>query len=212
MSRHIFNHLSISALVLVASVLLGSCGDANPSAPAISGGTVTTVSGTAAIGGAYTLMDHTGKSVSDADYKGKAQLIYFGYAYCPDVCPAALQQMGAALSLSGDAAKAYQPMFISIDPERDTPEKLALYVTANGFPDGLVGLTGSAEQITHAKKIFGVYGQKVEDPSNSDGFSYDHTSLIYLMDKEGEFVDIFTHGDTPADIAKRLIEYSASHP
>ncbi|HFB54753.1 MAG TPA: SCO family protein [Hellea balneolensis] len=196
----------------MASALLGSCGDANPSAPAISSGTVTQVSGKAAIGGAYTLIDHTGKTVSDADYKGKAQLIYFGYAYCPDVCPAALQQLGAALALSGDAARAYQPLFISIDPERDTPEKLALYVTANGFPKGLIGLTGSVEQIEHAKKIFGVYGQKIEDPSNPDGFSYDHTSLIYLMDKNGEFVDIFTHADTPADMAKRLIEYSASHP
>ena len=171
----------------------------------------TVVSGKAMIGGAYTLVDHTGATVTEENYMGRPQLIYFGYAYCPDVCPTALQQMGAALYLTEQKmptlAGHYQPIFITIDAERDTPEKMAQYVTANGFPKGLIGLTGSSEQLKQAQKAFAVIGQKIEDSSNPDGYTYDHSSLIYLMDAKGEFVDIFTHADTPQKIADRLIAY-----
>lgn len=186
-----------------AAVNFTGCG---PNEPGTSG-PVTAVAGKAAIGGPFSLVDHNGKAVTEADYFGKPQLIYFGFAFCPDVCPTALQQMGAALALAGPAATHYQPIFITIDSERDTPEQLALFVTANGFPEGLIGLTGSQAQIDAAKKTFAVYGQKVEDSSSAAGFTYDHTSLIYLMDDKGEFVDVFTHGSTPQQIADRLISY-----
>lgn len=192
--------------VIVSTSLL-ACG---PQDIATSGQN-TVVSGKAAIGGAYTLVDHTGKTVTDQDYLGRPQLIYFGYAYCPDVCPTALQQMGAALYLAEnkmpDLKNFYQPLFITIDAERDTPEQMALYVTANGFPKGLIGLTGSVEQLKQAQKAYAVIGEKIEDSTNPDGYTYDHSSLIYLMDEKGEFIDIFTHADTPQKIADRLIAY-----
>ena len=199
MSR-IFLRTLMSTLAVLG---FAACG---PSQPGTSG-PVTAVSGSAAIGGPFSLIDHHGKPVTEADFLGTPQLIYFGFAFCPDVCPTALQQMGAALELAGPAADHYQPIFITIDAERDTPEQLALFVTANGFPKNLIGLTGSKEQIGAAKKTFAVYGQKVEDSSSAAGFTYDHTSMIYLMDAKGEFVDVFTHGVTPQQIADRLISY-----
>lgn len=198
---------SIFVLGTALALTLGGCNDNSVAAS----GQNTVVAGKAAIGGTYTLIDHTGKTVTDADYHGRAQLIYFGFAFCPDICPTALQTMGAAIDMASEKDKNiadfYQTMLITIDPERDTPEQLALYVTANGFPKNLVGLTGSATQIKDVKKTFAVIGNKVDDPSSATGYTYDHSSLIYLMDKNGEFVDVFTHGDTAIDIADRLIAY-----
>lgn len=198
---------SVFTLGTVLTLILGGCEDANVA----TSGQNTVVSGTAAIGGAYTLVDHTGKTVTDVDFHGRPQLIYFGFAFCPDICPTALQTMSAALDMASEKdtelAEHYQTMLITIDPERDTPAQLALYVTANGFPKNLVGLTGSPEQIKAVKKTFAVIGNKVEDPSSATGYTYDHSSLIYLMDEKGEFVDVFTHGDTPLDIANRLLSY-----
>ncbi len=164
-------------------------------------------SGQANIGGPFTLVDHTGKTVTDADFLGQPQLIYFGFAYCPDVCPTALQQIGAALDRVGEGTGQIQPIFITVDPERDTPEFLAQYVTANGFPVGLVGLTGTPEQLKQVQKAYGVYAKKVEDPSSAAGYTYDHSNIIYFMDKDGKFVDVFTHADTPDVIAKRLTQF-----
>lgn len=198
---------SIFALGTVLALVLGGCGESTIA----TSGQNTVVAGKAAIGGTYTLVDHTGKTVTDADYHGRPQLIYFGFAFCPDICPTALQTMGTAIDMANKADKGiaefYQTMLITIDPERDTPEQLALYVTANGFPNNLIGLTGSEQQITDVKKTFAVTGNKVSDPSSATGYTYDHTSMIYLMDKNGEFVDVFTHGDTSIDIATRLITY-----
>jgi len=210
MSRIILSRIAAAPLrilsIVMAIFVLAACSDNNAGRKAQSG-QVTTVSGKAAIGGSYTLVDHTGKTVTDVDFHGKAQLIYFGYAYCPDVCPTALQQMGAALALAGSAADHYQPLFITIDSERDTPEMLAQYVTNNGFPDDLVGLTGTPEQLKLAMKVFKVIGQKVEDTNSAAGYTYDHSSIIYMMDENGEFVDVFTHTTTPRQMADRLIAY-----
>ena len=212
MSRTIFTSrftltatLSLSALL---APLLGACGQDKPIAMS---GPNTVVAGKAAIGGAYSLVDHHGNAVTEADFVGRPQLIYFGFAFCPDICPTALQQMAFAIEIATEADKSidghYQTMLITVDPERDTPEKLALYVSANGFPKNLVGLTGSQEQINAVKKVFAAIGNKVPDPSSAAGYTYDHSSIIYLMDKEGEFVDLFSHNDTPQDIAKRLVAY-----
>ncbi|PHR91550.1 MAG: SCO family protein [Robiginitomaculum sp.] len=205
MSRSLFK--PFVGLFAATALGLGGCG---PQDVAISGPN-TVVSGKAAIGGPFSLIDHTGKAVSEADFMGRPQLIYFGFAFCPDICPTALQQMGAALEIAAekdaDLKTYYQTLFITIDAERDTPEQMALYVTANGFPENLVGLTGSEAQIDAVKKAFAVIGNKVPDPSSAIGYTYDHSSLIYLMDKNGEFVDVFTHADTPTKIAQKLIAY-----
>jgi len=202
MSRKITRlSLTISAFMVLA--MGTACG---PQDKGVSGA-VTEGSGQVTIGGPFTLVDHHGKTVTQADYAGRPQLIYFGYSYCPDVCPTALQQMGAALSLAGDAADYYQPIFISVDYERDTPAQLALYVTANGFPKNLVGLTGTPQQIEAAKKAFSVYAVKVDNDDYPDDFIYDHSSMIYMMDEQGKYIAYFTHADSPAKIAERLIAY-----
>ena len=102
------------------------------------------ISGEANIGGPFTLVDQTGATVTEADFRGKAMLIYFGYTYCPDICPFSLQVMAAALDqMEPEERERIQPLLITVDPERDTVEQLAQYVTSPAFPDGLVGLTGN---------------------------------------------------------------------
>ncbi len=209
MSRIIFLR-NVAVISLGLAVLsLGACsGERKTDGKAAQSGPVTQVSGKADIGGAYELVDHRGKAVTDKDFVGRAQLIFFGFAYCPDICPTALQKMAAALELAGrEVAPAYQPIFITVDPKRDTPKMLAQFVTANGFPPGLVGLTGTQAQIDQVKKVFKVYGAKVDAPSSAAGYTFDHTSLIYMMDKNGEFIDVFSHRATPEDIANRLVRY-----
>jgi len=202
--KNIMSRIFLPALFgISAALFLTGCG---PKEVATSGQVITST-GQAAIGGSFSLVDHHGKPVTEADFFGKPQLVFFGFSFCPDVCPTALQQMGAALELAGAAAGHYQPIFITIDPERDTPEQLALYVTANGFPKGLTGLTGTDAQITAVKDVFAVYGKKVTDPTSAAEFTFEHSSIIYLMDAQGKFVSAFSHTDTPEKIAKRLVEY-----
>ncbi|MFN3745089.1 MAG: SCO family protein [Hyphomicrobiaceae bacterium] len=158
--------------------------------------------GRALVGGPFTLVDHTGKTVTEKDFRGRYLLIYFGFTHCPDVCPSALQVVAAALDKLGAKADQVVPIFITVDPERDTPEQLASYVPS--FHPRLVGLTGTQEQIAAAAKAYRVYAKKVEDPKSSAGFTYDHTSLIYLMDREGAYVAHFTHATSVDRIAERL--------
>ncbi len=168
------------------------------------------VSGEAQIGGPYTLVNHHGETVTEANFIGRPQLIYFGFSYCPDVCPTALQQIGIALEEVDPEGTFFQPILISVDPERDTPESLAQYVTARGFPKGLIGLTGTSEQIEAAKLAYKVYSAKVNDPELTGGYTIDHASLIFLMDENGKFADVFTHNVTTADMARRLKAFKAS--
>jgi protein SCO1/2 len=192
--------------VPVAAALCCGLAACEPSG-GVTSGSNTVVAGKAAIGGSFSLIDHTGKDVTEADFLGKPQLIYFGFGYCPDVCPTALQKIGAAQDLVDKEGDVFQPMFFTVDPERDTPEQLALYISAKGFPKGLVGLTGSIEQVEAAKKTFAIYGAKVEDESSVGGVTFDHSNVIYLMDAQGEFVDVFSGNDSPEKIAKRLKTY-----
>ena len=166
-------------------------------------------SGRADIGGPFTLVDHTGRTVTEADFHGRAMLIYFGFTYCPDICPFSLQIMDAALDeLSAEDRARIQPVLISIDPERDTPEQMALYISSEAFPDNLVGLTGTTEQIAEAAAAWRVVYQRAEDPSGDpDAYVMDHSSLIYLMDGEGEFARVFSHGTTPGDMAAELQDF-----
>lgn len=165
-------------------------------------------SGEAAIGGPFTLVDHTGATVTEADFAGRPMLIYFGFTYCPDICPFSLQVLADALSrLPEDQRGQFQPLLISVDPERDTPQVLAEYVTSPAFPDNLTGLTGTPEQVRAAAQAYKVYYARVEDPQSAGAYTMDHASLIYLMDGEGEFVDVFPHHATPDEIAARLQDF-----
>lgn len=186
-------------IALAASVILWSCADDRPAQRN------TVVAGAAQIGGPYSLTDQNGRPVTQADFIGRPQLIYFGFGYCPDVCPTSLMQMDTALAQLKPRQRArFQPLFITVDPKRDTPEKLAQFVKSGGFPKGLTGLTGSPDQIKAVQKSYGIYSEKVTDPSSSAGYTFDHTSTIILMDAAGEFYDMFTHRDSPDDIAKVL--------
>jgi cytochrome oxidase Cu insertion factor (SCO1/SenC/PrrC family) len=150
------------------------------------------------IGGPFELIDHTGARRTDTDYRGKLALIYFGYTYCPDVCPTDLQAMASALDLLGDGARAVQPLFITIDPERDTPGHLANYVSL--FHPRLVGLTGDADAVRGVARAYKVYYAKVVLPDSSD-YAMDHSAFIYLVNADGQYLGFFPPGTSPERMA-----------
>ena len=153
-----------------------------------------------AIGGPFRLVDQNGKTVTDGDLKGKWSLVYFGYTHCPDACPTALNDISIALDGLGPKRDAVRPVFITVDPERDTAEVLKAYVTSFDAP--IMALTGTPEEIAQAAKEYRVYYAK--HPEAGGDYSMDHSSVIYVMDPEGRFTASFTHEDTPEDIAERL--------
>ena len=160
------------------------------------------VSGKALIGGAFTLTDSTGKRVTEQSFRGKYMLLFFGYTSCPDICPAGLQLMAGALEKLGPKAERITPVFISVDPERDTPEKLAGYV--RNFDPRLVGLTGTPEEIAAVAKAYKVYYAKTPSKEHPDDYTMDHTSIIYVMDPNGEFVTHFTPATSVDEMAAKL--------
>ena len=160
------------------------------------------VTGKALIGGAFTLTDNTGKRVTDQDFRGKYTLVFFGFTSCPDICPAGLQLIAGALEKLGTKAQRITPIFISVDPQRDTPEKLAAYV--KNFDTRLVGLTGTPEEIAAVARAYKVYYAKVPSKERPDDYTMDHTSIIYVMDPKGEFVTHFTPSTSVDDMAAKL--------
>jgi protein SCO1/2 len=159
--------------------------------------------GKALVGGPFSLIDQTGRRVTDQDFRGRHMLVYFGFTYCPDICPSALQLMTAALDELGPKADKIQPIFITVDPERDTPEQLAKYVTS--FHPRLIGLTGSLPEIQSVAKAYRVYFQKAKDENSSaDAYTMDHTSIIYLMGPDGGYVTHFTHATPLKAIVEQL--------
>ncbi len=165
----------------------------------------TTTSGTIQVGGPFELIDQTGERRSDEDYRGRYMLVYFGFTYCPDICPTSLLIMSHALQLLSDrapeVAEQVVPVFVTVDPERDTVEALAAY--APSFHPDLVALTGTPEQIAAAAKAYRVYYAKVEDAS-AGTYLVDHISFIYLMGPDGAYVTHFSHLAQSEDIAEGL--------
>ncbi len=158
--------------------------------------------GKAQIGGPFELIDHNGKKVSDKTYAGQHLLVFFGFTYCPDICPAALQKVSVVMDQLGPKAEGLKPIFISVDPERDTVEQMKLYMS--NFDSRIVGLTGSTAQIAEAVKVYRAYAKKREDPSNSDGYTMDHSSFLYLMAPNGDFITHFTHVSPVDKMVERL--------
>src|SRR5215218_10759430 len=138
------------------------------------------------IGGPFALIDHTGKPRTAADFQGKLLLVYFGFTYCPDVCPTDLQNIGLALDKLGPAGDIVQPLFVTLDPERDTAEHLAEYVPL--FHPRLLGLTGSLDAIGTAADAYKVYFAKIPIGKDAGDYTIDHTSFIYLMDGYGKYL------------------------
>lgn len=148
----------------------------------------------------FTLSSAAGK-VSLSDFRGKLVLIYFGYTFCPDICPATLANVGQALRELGDDAEDVQLIMISLDPERDTPEKLAEY-TAHFHPS-FIGVTGSPEQLAEVASLYGIFYQKTEG-SAASGYLIDHTATLMAIDREGYLKLVFPFGVTVPEIADDL--------
>src|ERR1700761_3734861 len=159
----------------------------------------------APLDGHFALTTLDGKDVTDADYRGKWLLIYFGYTFCPDVCPTTLTQIGGALDVLGPQAKAFQPIFITVDPARDKPPVLRDYMKS--FDPRIVALTGEPDDIETSAKSFHVY-YRPRSLGNGQ-YTVDHSSYIYVMNPKGKFVELLT-GDLPghplADDLRKLIK------
>ena len=167
---------------------------------------LTGVTGGPRVGGPFTLVNDNGKTVSNRDFRGKYMLVYFGYTYCPDVCPTTLNSVAQAMTSLGARAKQVQPIFITVDPERDSPTVMKRYVSA--FSPSLIGLTGTPAQIAAVAKEYKVYYAKhVTGPGPND-YSMDHSSIIYLMGPDGNFIAPIAASDSgpqmATEIAKRM--------
>ena len=153
------------------------------------------------IGGTFTLIDQNGQIRTDHEFRGKPMLVYFGYTYCPDICPMGLSAISIATADMG-GANIIQPLFITIDPERDTVNQIKQY--AGTFGDDLILLTGEKHQIEAAMKAYNVYGEKITESRAEEQYLMDHSSIIYLMDQNGNFVKHFSHFTPPELIVKSI--------
>ncbi len=156
------------------------------------------------VGGPFELIDHSGRTRTEQDFRGRLMLVYFGFTYCPDVCPTDLQAIGLAVDKLGADSANVQPLFVTVDPERDTQAHLAEYVKL--FHPRLIGLTGSAEAIRKAADAYKVYYARV-DLNRDAAYTVDHTAFIYLMDRDGDYLGFFPPG-TSAD---RMVEIIRPH-
>ncbi len=138
------------------------------------------------VGGPFTLVDGSGRQVTDRDFRGKYMLVYFGYTFCPDACPTTLNEVADALDHLGAKADRLQPIFVTVDPSRDTPSVMRRYVAA--FTPRLIGLTGSDEQIAKVAREYRVYYAKHPTGPGPNDYAMDHSSVLYLMGPDGRFI------------------------
>ncbi|RLJ40595.1 protein SCO1/2 [Litoreibacter meonggei] len=144
----------------------------------------------------FELTDHNGMVQTDEYLAGRWMLVFFGFANCPDVCPTTLAEVAAVMDGLGSDATQVQPLFISIDPERDTPQALAEFIPY--FDANIIGLTGTADQIERTSKTFRIYYEKIEEAASPDGYTMGHSSQLFLFDPQGGYVGAWTYG-TPAE-------------
>ena len=192
--------------VIVAGFLIGAFGGAALLVLSRGGqGPAVQTSGKALIGGPFTLVGRDGKPVTDQAFRGKYMLVFFGFTHCPDICPAELQVMAAALDELGPKANDIIPIFITLDPERDTPMVVSDYVA--NFSPRFVGLTGTPEQIAEAAKAYRVVYSKFQEDKASSDYSIDHSALVYLMGKDGEYITHFAYGTPASQMTEALRRY-----
>ncbi len=159
-------------------------------------------SGTALIGGPFTMVNQKGETVSDKTYAGKYTLVFFGFTFCKDVCPTELQVMTAAFAQMGADADKITPIFVSVDPDRDTPDVMATYVS--NFDKRLQGLTGSPEQVAVMARAYHVFYKKVPNPDDPKDYEMDHSSILYVMGPDGKFLKHFTYSTDAKALAEDL--------
>ena len=161
----------------------------------------------ASIGGPFTLTNAQGKSVTNADFRGRYLLVYFGYTFCPDVCPTTLNDVAQALDKLGSKADRLQPLFITVDPARDTPAVISQYTAA--FTPRLEGLTGTPAQIATVAKEYRVYYAPHRTGPKPDDYTMDHSSVLYVMGPDGGFLGVIRADEGPDAIARDLSKFMA---
>jgi protein SCO1/2 len=160
--------------------------------------------GEADIRSEFALTDHTGRAVTEADYAGRWQLVFFGFTHCPDICPTTLAFMASVMDLLGDRADRVAPLFVTVDPARDTVPVMAEFVSA--FHPGLVGLTGTESQVAEATQNFRVYYERMDDAAAPDGYLMAHAGHLYLMRPDGKFEAVFLEsGQSPEALAEEIL-------
>lgn len=197
-----------SLILSAAGLALAACNPSStaPSAGGAEAGCMSRAYDT--IGGPISLTTHLGTQVTEADFMGAPTLIYFGFTYCPDICPGTLVAVNRAYDALPDGVSPPQTLLITVDPERDTPEALASYVSTAAFPDNLIGLTGSEEEIAAAADVFIAQYERIETPESLAEYTMDHTSLLYLMDENWELKTFFAEADADPDyIANCLAQH-----
>lgn len=189
--------------LLVAASLIGPAAAIGQQAPSAAQMMDDLMYGREPIGGPFTLTDQKGKARSDSEFRGKLRIVYFGYTFCPDVCPADLMAITQALDALGPKAAGIQPIFITIDPERDS-KVLSEYLGA--FHPSFVGLTGTPEEIRRVANSYKAFYSKVEDARGSD-YTIDHSGVIYLMGRSGEYLGFTPPQTGPERLTEILRKY-----
>lgn len=156
--------------------------------------------GKADIGGSFTLTDQNNQQVSDSQFRGKYMLVFFGFTSCPSICPVGLATLTQTMEQLGDKGKAVAPIFITVDPETDTPARMKEFLT--NFHPSIAGLTGTPEQIKAVESAYKVYAAKSKDENMPGGYNVDHSGFIYLMDKNGEYLSHYTYDQAAEAIVK----------
>jgi cytochrome oxidase Cu insertion factor (SCO1/SenC/PrrC family) len=209
LKRHVFIGIVILGIFMAASFFVADYIDlkksafSNPISNSIAEISDGKTYGQAKVGGHFELVDHTGAIRTEADFKGKYLLVYFGYSFCPDICPAALYNISQALQhLNEKTRRQIQPLFISVDPERDTVETLRIYM--ENYHPAFVALTGTPAQVDQALKAYRVYAKKATPDGTSTEYLIDHSSVVYVMDRQGRYVTSFNHTTEPEKIVQIL--------
>ncbi len=190
--------LALSGVLILLVLAGGVLWLTRPAPPTVAG--IALPAGTE-IGGKFALVDDQNRPVSDETYRGRWLLIYFGYTFCPDVCPTTLQTIANTLDKMGKIGAGVVPLFVTIDPARDTPSVMARYV--HQFDSRIIGLTGTAQQIAATAKAYRVYYQQ-ETPKDGTPYTMDHSSFIYLMDPEGHLAALFGSQITADELAAAI--------
>ena len=180
--------LAVAALTLLAVQI----GARRPPTPAMAQG---------GPGGPFTLVDTSGRPFTQEDLKGRWNIIFFGFTFCPDVCPTTRDTLGRTLDLLGRDKDKVRIIFVSVDPGRDTPEKVGAYLANPAFPEGVVGLTGTPEQVAVVARAYKVFYQK---EGEGDAYLINHSSISYLMDPSGRFARVLPYGMSPEDLAGQI--------
>jgi protein SCO1/2 len=190
MSRTVWALLAILAVAFAAITGL-----------AVRHGLLGTPTQAAAIGGPFQLVDQTGRKVDAGVLKRKWSAVFFGFTYCPEACPTTLLALGQTEKLLGPKADDFQTVFISVDPQRDTPKVLANYLSNSAFPRRTLGLTGTPQQVAQAAGAYHVFYQKAGDGAD---YQINHSTITYLMSPTGDFVCVIPYGDTPQAMAAKV--------